>query len=121
MIARAFPPRVIDRRRSSMKAPSPTEAYEQLYVPAFFAPLGNALLDRVAPTAGDRVLDIACGTGILARLIHERLGVPRRLAGIDINPLMVELAQRLAPFWECRQGDATTLGFADAEFDLALC
>ena len=104
-----------------MKSPGPAEAYEQMYVPAFFSPLGKALLDRVVPTEGERVLDVACGTGILARLIHERVGAPARLAGIDINPMMVALAQALAPFGDCQQGDATTLGFADAAFDVVLC
>jgi ubiquinone/menaquinone biosynthesis C-methylase UbiE len=100
---------------------SPADAYEQLYVPAFFAPLGNELLDRVRPSAGDRVLDVACGTGILARLIHARVGVPARLAGVDINPVMVARGQTLAPFGDFRRGDATALRFGDAEFDLVLC
>jgi ubiquinone/menaquinone biosynthesis C-methylase UbiE len=104
-----------------MTAPNPALAYEQSYVPAYFRPLGNALVDRVRPTPSDRVLDVACGTAILARLIHERVGIPGRLAGVDINPLMVAVGQALAPFSACRQGDAGNLDFGDGEFDLVLC
>src|SRR5918911_190422 len=104
-----------------MTAVNPAQAYEQLYVPAFFRPIGNALLDRLEVSAADRVLDVACGTGIVARLIHGRVGAPRRLDGIDINPVMVAAAQTFAPFAATRLGDATTLPFADADFDVVLC
>jgi SAM-dependent methyltransferase len=104
-----------------MTAPNPAQAYEKLYVPAFFRPVGNALLDRLEVSAADRVLDVACGTGIVARLIQERVGTPRRLAGIDINPVMVAAAQTFAPFAETHLGDATTLPYADRDFDVAIC
>jgi ubiquinone/menaquinone biosynthesis C-methylase UbiE len=104
-----------------MTALNPAQAYEQLYVPAFFRPIGNALLDRLQISAGDRVLDVACGTGIVARLIHGRVGAPKRLDGIDINPVMVAAAQTFAPFAETRLGDATTLPFRDGDFDVVLC
>ena len=104
-----------------MTAPNPALAYEEIYVPAYFRPLGNALLDRVQPARADRILDVACGTAILARLIHERVDLPKRLVGVDVNPAMVAVGQSLAPFADCRQGDATTLEFGDAEFDLVLC
>ena len=48
-------------------------------------------------TQGDRILDVACGTGILGRLIQNRLGAPNRLVGVDINPAMIGVAQRLGP------------------------
>jgi ubiquinone/menaquinone biosynthesis C-methylase UbiE len=104
-----------------MTALNPAQAYEQLYVPAFFHSVGNALLDRLEVSAADRVLDVACGTGIVARLIHGRVGAPGRLDGIDINPLMVAAAQTFAPFAQTRLGDATTLPFGDGDFDVVLC
>src|SRR5438309_959447 len=100
---------------------APALAYEKVYVPAFFVPLGNALLDRVTPSQSDRILDVACGTGILGRLIQERVGVPKRLAGIDINPAMIEVARELSPLAEHERGDATELGFDAAAFDVVLC
>jgi SAM-dependent methyltransferase len=104
-----------------MSAPNPAEAYEKLYVPAFFTHLGNALLDRVKPSKNDRVLDVACGTGILGRLIQERLGASNRLVGVDINPAMIGVAQKLAPAAEYQVGNATALDFGASEFDLVLC
>jgi SAM-dependent methyltransferase len=105
----------------SMSAPNPAEAYEKLYVPAFFAPLGKALLERVRPAKSDRILDVACGTGILGRLIHERLGTSERSVGIDINPGMLEVARKLSPHVEYQQGNASELGFGAGELDLVLC
>jgi ubiquinone/menaquinone biosynthesis C-methylase UbiE len=104
-----------------MTATNPAQAYEQLYVPAFFRPIGNALLDRLEVSGADRVLDVACGTGIVARLIHGRIGSPKRLDGIDINPVMVAAAQTLTPFAETRLGDAGALPFRDGDFDVVLC
>ncbi|HEY1532631.1 MAG TPA: methyltransferase domain-containing protein [Polyangiaceae bacterium] len=104
-----------------MSAPNPAEAYEKVYVPTFFAPLGRALLDRVKPTKTDRVLDVACGTGILGRLLQERSGASKRFVGVDINPAMVEVAGRLSPDAEYRAGNATELGFDAGEFELVLC
>ena len=104
-----------------MTAINPAQAYEQLYVPAFFRPIGNALLDRLQVSATDRILDVACGTGIVARLIHGRVGSPKRLDGIDINPVMVAAAQAFAPFAETRLGDAATLPFPDGGHDVVLC
>lgn len=104
-----------------MTALNPAQAYEQLYVPALFRPIGNALLDRLEVSAADRVLDVACGSGIVARLIHGRVGSPERLDGIDINPVMVAAAQTFAPFAETRLGDATTLPYGDGDFDVVLC
>jgi ubiquinone/menaquinone biosynthesis C-methylase UbiE len=104
-----------------MTALNPAQAYEQLYVPAFFRPIGNALLDRLEVSAADRVVDVACGTGIIARLIHGRVGSPKRLDGIDINPVMVAAAQTFAPFAETRLGDATTLPYRTGDFDAVLC
>ncbi len=104
-----------------MSAPNPAEAYEKVYVPMFFAPLGLAMLDRVKPAQTDRVLDVACGTGILGRLLHERCGACQRFVGVDINPGMLEVARRLLPGAEYQQGNASELGFGASELDLVLC
>jgi ubiquinone/menaquinone biosynthesis C-methylase UbiE len=108
-------------RGQNVSAPNPAEAYEKVYVPTFFAPLGQALLDRVKPNKTDRVLDVACGTGILGRLLHERSADSKRFVGVDINPAMVEVARKLSPGGDYRGGNATELGFDAGEFDLVLC
>jgi SAM-dependent methyltransferase len=63
-----------------------------------------------------RVLDVACGTGVLARSLAERLGAGS-VVGLDINPGMLAVAKRTAPQIEWREGAAESLPFEDASFD----
>ncbi len=55
---------------------SAPEAYERYMVPTLFAPWANDLLTRAAPQSGDRVVDVACGTGIVARLAATNTAKP---------------------------------------------
>ena len=103
----------------------PATLYEAWFVPAVFAPSARQLLDRVAIAPDARVLDIACGSGIVARTVARRLGPAGRVIGLDASPAMLAAArraseaERLAIEW--REGDAQELPFADASFDLVLC
>ena len=94
------------------------EAYERHLVPALFAPFAERLIERAQPQAGDRVLDVACGTGIVARLATTR---GASAAGLDLNASMIEVARATAPSLEWITGDATELPFPDGSFDLVLC
>lgn len=98
------------------------EMYEALAVPAFFRTFAEDLVDRAAPVAGERVLDVACGTGVVARLVAERAVGPARLTALDLTPAMLDVARR-APHAEAVdwvQGDAQDLPFEDAAFDVVL-
>jgi SAM-dependent methyltransferase len=64
--------------------------------------------------SGDRVLDVACGTGILAREIAARVGSSGRVTGLDLNEGMLAVARRLRPEIDWRQGDAAKLPFEDS-------
>lgn len=98
------------------------EIYEQALVGPLFQPWVDSLLDDVQLAAGDRVLDIACGTGIVARLAKERLGATGRVVGVDVNPPMIAVARRVAPTIDWRQGDAGALPLAtDEQFDVVVC
>lgn len=66
---------------------------------------------------GDRVLDVACGTGVLARAAAEITGPPGSVAGLDIDPGMLAVAKRVAPGIAWHQGDAGSLPFPDRSFD----
>lgn len=92
-------------------------AYEALFVPALFEQYAQKVADVVRVGKGERVLDVACGTGILARESLKRVGPSGRVAGIDPVAGMIEVAKQIAPDVEWRQGKAESLPFPDESFD----
>lgn len=92
-------------------------AYEALFVPALFGQWTPIVADAAHIQPGQRVLDVACGTGILAREVTLRTGSRGRVAGIDPSPGMVAVAKQLAPAVEWREGVAESLPFPDQSFD----
>lgn len=89
--------------------PSFPELYERKLVGPLFRPWAEAILDIVAPAAGERVLDVACGTGIVGRLASERVGPTGRVVGVDLSPGMLAMARAVAPSIEWREGNAVAL------------
>jgi SAM-dependent methyltransferase len=92
-------------------------AYEALFVPALFGQWAPKVADAAQIQPGQRVLDVACGTGILAREIALRIGSAERVVGLDPSPGMVAVARQLAPAIEWREGVAESLPFRDKSFD----
>ena len=92
-------------------------AYESLHVPALFEQWAARILDRVGLSVGQRVLDVACGTGVLARAARERVGHTGLVAGVDPDAGMLAVARDLAPEIEWRQGTAESLPYQDGSFD----
>jgi SAM-dependent methyltransferase len=103
-------------------AGSVAENYHRHLVPAIFAPWAEDLVDLAAPRPGERVLDVACGPGVVARLAARRAD-PGQVTGLDINPGMLKVARSLpAELPICwQEGDALRLPFPDHVFDLVLC
>jgi len=98
------------------------EIYEQALVGPLFQPWVEPLLEDVKLRPGDRVLDIACGTGIVARMAKQRQGSTGKVVGIDLNPQMIAVARRVDPTIDWREGDAVALPLLDGEeFDVVLC
>jgi len=97
------------------------EACEEVFVPASFEPWAQLLVDAAGVRPGDRVLDVACGTGIVARIAADRVGAMGSVVGLDRNPSMLAVAERLRPDIEWRQGDASGLPFLARSFDVVLC
>jgi ubiquinone/menaquinone biosynthesis C-methylase UbiE len=99
------------------------EIYEQHLVPTVFGPWAADLIEAASPRPGERVLDVACGTGVVARLAAERVGADGRVVGLDLNPGMLAVARSVAsptPI-DWREGSAVALPFEDGAFDLVLC
>ncbi|HYF00018.1 MAG TPA: class I SAM-dependent methyltransferase [Planctomycetota bacterium] len=93
------------------------EAYEQFFVPALFQEWAPRVADAAGVRPGQRVLDVACGTGVLAREVAARLGDSGGVAGLDPNAGMLTVAARRAPGVEWRQGAAESIPYADGSFD----
>lgn len=93
------------------------EAYEQLHVPALFHQWTSRVLDAAGVVHGNRVLDVACGTGVLARAALARVGQGGEVVGLDAGPGMLAVAERLEPRIEWREGTAESLPFPDTSFD----
>jgi SAM-dependent methyltransferase len=97
------------------------ELYEERFVPALFTHWVDAVLDAAGVRAGQDVLDVACGTGIVTRHAAERVGATGHVTGLDLNPAMLEVASRVRPDLTWHQGDVAALPFDDDSFDVVTC
>ena len=97
------------------------EVYEERFVPAVFGQWAPLLVEEAGVDRGHRVLDVACGTGIVARTAADRVGPTGSVVGVDLNEAMLIVARRVRPDLEWRQGDAAELPFEEGSFDVALC
>ena len=98
------------------------ETYDSYLVPAIFEPWSRELINRAQVWKGDRVLDVACGTGIVACRIASRGAA---VTGIDITPDRIERAKLRAAeegvSVKWMEGDAQALPFRQPAFDLVTC
>lgn len=104
---------------------NPAQVYEQYFVPAMFVPWATILLRHAALEPGERVLDVACGTGVVARHAAPKVGETGKVVGLDMNPAMLGVARALQPPQgariEWQEGNAQALPFGDGSFDAVLC
>jgi len=104
---------------------SAPELYQRYLVPAITAMWAADLVGRMNLRHGDAVLDVACGTGVVAREAAGREGKRGHVAGLDLNPGMLAVARSLLPaagaVIEWHEGSALALPFVDASFDVVLC
>ena len=105
---------------------SASEAYERYIVQASMQGWTHALLEMATLATGARVLDVACGTGVVARLVATRVGQKGRVVGVDLNTGMLATARmrpqpRNGASVEWREGNVTALPLPDGAFDVVLC
>lgn len=103
-----------DRLREAIAG---AEAYEALHVPALFREWAPRVLGAADVDEGDRVVDVACGTGVLARAAADCVTASGRVVGVDPNPGMLTVAGRLDDRVDWRSGTAEALPCADGSFD----
>lgn len=93
------------------------QAYEGLHVPALFEQWAPRVLDAISVGPGEKVLDVACGTGVLAREAVARVGHGGGVTGVDPALGMLAVANQLSPTVDWRQGTAESLPLPDRSFD----
>src|SRR5262249_53561241 len=98
------------------------EMYERWIVGPLFRPWAQMTLEEVDLSPGDRVLDIACGMGIVARVAKERLGGAGYVVGVDLSPEMLSVARAVASDIDWRECNASALSLRDGEqFNVVVC
>lgn len=101
------------------------ELYERIPARHILGPWAPSLVDAARLAEGERVLDLACGTGVVARIAALRVGPRGRVTGIDLNPGMIGVARSLpAPEGariEWLEGSALAIPLPDAGVDVVLC
>ena len=105
-----------DRGQVGIRA---AEVYEEFFIPALFGQWAPQIVDLADVAPGDAVLDVGCGTGVLARAANEVTGAGR-VIGLDPNEGMLGVARRSSNAISWRQGVAEDLPFPSAEFDAVL-
>jgi ubiquinone/menaquinone biosynthesis C-methylase UbiE len=99
------------------------ENYERHFVPTIGTPFATILLDAAGLHRGERVLDVACGTGVVTRVAAERVGPTGAVAGLDINPAMLAVARTIpssgAPI-EWHEASAEAMPLTDGSFEVVL-
>lgn len=99
---------------------NPAQNYEEYFVPGMFARWAPVLLEHVGLKPGERVLDVACGTGVVARCAAPLVTREGSVMGVDASPGMLEVARAASSadiVWQV--GDAGSL--PDGPFDAILC
>lgn len=100
------------------------ENYDRYLGPVLFEPYARDLAKRLDAKDGSRVLEVACGTGIVTRHLRERLPADARFVATDLNPPMLDFARRkLAGVGgiDWQPADACVLPFPEASFDVLVC
>ena len=103
---------------------SAPENYQRHFVPLIGGPFAEDLIAEAALHPGERVLDVACGTGVVARLAAERVGPSGTVAALDLNPAMLAVARSVpssgaAIRWY--ETSAESIPLPDSAFDVVLC
>ncbi len=90
--------------------------YEEIYLPALFEEWSPLVLEAAHIEKGHRVIDVACGTGVLALTVLNHLGPGGAIVGIDINEGMLNIARTKSRQIDWLNVPAESLPFKDASF-----
>jgi len=101
-------------------------AYERFIVPAYMLPAAKGAIELGAPQPGEKILDVACGTGLVARLIAQKVAPGGELKCLDFDPAMIAVANEVVQSpsgvnitWHC--ASALSMPFEEKSFDVVIC
>jgi len=100
--------------------PEAAQGYEQFFVPAIFDQWPPRIIEAAGVGEGDSVLEVGCGTGVLAREVVKQVGPDGGVTGVDLSESMLGVARDICPDVDFRQGNAMDLPFDDESFDIAI-
>ena len=109
-----------ERSTASQEQIAAAMAYEDFFVKGLFKEWTIRVMDAAQIRSGHWVLDVGCGTGVLARDAAMRVGPTGFVAGLDPSPGMLAVAKQLTPTVEWWQGSAESLPFPNQSFDVAV-
>ena len=110
---------VTDAERGQVNTEA-AEIYDAFFVPALFGQFPEPVLDHAGVRAGARVVDVGCGTGIVAAAAHRVVGTDGHVVGVDPNVGMLAVARRNEPSIDWRVGVAESLPLDDRCVDHAI-
>lgn len=95
--------------------------YEEIYVPSLFEKWAPVVADAADIQDWHTVLDVACGTGLLAITVNDRIGPRGSVTGVDINDGMLQIAKSKSSHIKWDNSPAESLPYKDSSFDRVLC
>jgi len=110
----------MDMARTGQLTTSAADVYEEFFLPALFQEWAPRLVEMAQLQPGHGVLDVACGTGVVARAAAHHVGPTGTIVGLDRNDGMLAVARRKAPHIDWRQGRAEALPFDSNSFDAVM-
>ncbi len=99
------------------------ENYEKYFVPVIGRPFGVDLVNDARLAPGEHVLDVACGTGIIARLAAERVAPSGSVSALDVNAAMLAVARTFPSPVPIKwyETAAESVPLPDKSFDVVFC
>ena len=100
------------------------EGWERHLVPGASTYIARDFVNRVAVRPGMQVLDVACGTGVVTRMLQERIRWTGKITSVDFNPHMLRVAKQVMrfayPSVEFIEAEASEIPLPDEQFDLVV-